>query len=200
LIEARSEMRTVPEITEHTPDDLLCERTGSAAMLSDAIIEAPVARSEQTETSFFGHMPHSDDAGHEKRRSLQMVAFVWVAHPKARPVFGAFEVHVCSTAHALPLPHSAAMAAVAVAVSASNRAKTRGVGAMLAFLLLQTGSAEIFKIDSADEISRCRLRHFTRTPLFLKKLCEVVLTCVTGSLAQFIISSAVASSTSQSRS
>ena len=95
-------------------------------MFSDAAIEAPVTRSEQTATSFFGHTPHSEDAGHEKRRSLQTVAFTCGAQPNARPAFGAVEVHVCSTAHALPLPHSAAMEALAVAASASNRAKTRG--------------------------------------------------------------------------
>ena len=121
-------------MTEHTLSALLSECTGRAAMFSDAAIEAPVTRSEQTVTSFFGHTPHSVDAGHEKRRSAQTVAFTCGAHPKARPAFGALEVHVCSAAHALPLPHSEAMTAaatVADAVSASSRAMTKGGLAIL---------------------------------------------------------------------
>ncbi len=121
-------------------------------MFSDAAIEAPVTRSEQTVTSFFGQMPHSVDAGHAKRRSLQMVAFTCGAQPNARPAFGAFEVHVCSTAHALPLPHSEAMAAVAVAVRASNRAKTRGVGDMMRC----AGSSDEIGVDSVDSLSAVR--------------------------------------------
>jgi hypothetical protein len=100
-------------------------------MLLVAAITAPVLRSVQSGTSFFGHTPHSDDAGHAKRRSLQTVAFAWTAHPKARPALGAFEVHVCATLHALPFPHSAVKAAAEAAANASSKARTRGEVAMI---------------------------------------------------------------------